>query len=181
MRTELTLEIRGEPSPSITFTHQSLAPTRAWHTPELRRNTFSSAPSHLYWESSSNPRQRSESGISLPERSKDLLVPMEAGDIWSEKPLGGHRDQMFAFRTYVNSPRGSQTGGGREGRWNPEENQSPPPYPGFGSPSPGGWLAEQPVGKDRLGPSEERLVSGEVRVQAYERQGQHPHLTLLRH
>lgn len=146
--------------------HPLPSPTRAWHTPELRRNTFSSAPSHLYWESSSNPRQRSKSGISLPEKSKDLLGPMEAGDIWSEKPLGGHRNQMFAFRTCVNSPRGSQTGGEREGRWNPEENQSPPPYPGFGSPSPGGWLAEQPVGKDRLGPSEDRLVSGEVRVQA---------------
>lgn len=69
---------------------------------------------------------------------------------------------MFAFRTCVNSPRGSQTGVGEKEDGTLRRTSPHRLTQALEALLPGGWLAEQPVGKDRLGPSEERLVSGEV-------------------
>lgn len=83
MRTELTLEIRGEPSPPVTFTPQSLAHGKLTQ----RRNKFSIAPSHHTDSQLLIPGKALNQGP-LPEKSRDLLVSIEAGHIRSEKPQG---------------------------------------------------------------------------------------------
>lgn len=83
MRTELTLEIRGEPSPIP-------SPTRAWHTPKLKGGIHSPLPLPISTESQLLTPDKALNQGPLPEKSKDLLVPTEAGHTWSEKPQAGH-------------------------------------------------------------------------------------------
>lgn len=74
MRPELTLEIRGEPSPLP-------SPTRAWHTPKLKGGIHSPGPLPISTESQlPTPGEALNQGPLL-EKSKDLLVPTEAGHI----------------------------------------------------------------------------------------------------
>lgn len=136
----------------ITFTHKSLACPKT-----QRRNIFSMTPSHLYWESASNPRRGSESGPTSWEK-QGSVGSHRTGHIWEaiRRPQGLDVWTLEPVSTVAMVPRynhlmvaSSVTEGKEDG--NPGQNQSPPPYQAFQSPSPRGCLAEQPVAAQSLG------------------------------
>jgi hypothetical protein len=151
MRPELTLEIRGKPSPLP-------SPTRAWHAPKLKGGIYSPWPLPISTESQlPTPGEALKQGPLL-EKSKDLLVPTEAGHIREaiRRPQGLDVWTLEPVSTVAMVPRynhlmvaSSVTEGKEDG--NPGQNQSPPPYQAFQSPSPRGCLAEQPVAAQSLG------------------------------
>lgn len=168
----------------ITFTHKSLA-----HPKTQRRNTFSRTPSHLYWESASNPRRGSESGPTSWEKQGSVGSHRSWAHLRSHKEATGTR--CLNFRTCINSCHGSQVqppygsilSHRGQGRWKPWAEPVPTTLPGLSKPFSQGLLGRAAcscsvtgVGGQAEGPQwgKAGLWRG-MNVQVYKRQEQHPH------